>query len=833
MLFADVILPLPVPGMFTYEVPPELKDRIGIGKRAVVQFGSRKIYTALIGKIHNSRPELHKPKLILEVLDDEPVVHAHNIEFWHWISEYYMCTLGEVMNVAMPQGLKLDSETNIALHPDWDEDESKLDNTQFIVMEALRVKKSLSVQQIEKLTRRKTVHALIKSLIEKNAVYAFEKLVEKYKPKTESYVELAPEYSDEELLNKTLDELKKAKRQQEALMAFLQHGSSEIKKSEFISRSGISSAALRQLIQKGILHEQKKEVGRLWWDEAAVEKKDFVLSGMQRKSLDEIRMWFNGHASQTSDALETTKVPHSHSYGVVLLHGATSSGKTQIYMELMKETIASGKQVLYLLPEIALTSQLVRRVREVFGESIGVYHSKFTANERVEIWNKVLRKEYKGVIGARSALFLPFINPGLIIVDEEHDASFKQFDPAPRYNARDAAIYLAHEMGAKVLLGTGTPSLESYENARQGKYGFVKLTERYGGVQLPQIVVVNLREETSKRRMKSIFSWTLLEAIKEALAKKEQIILFQNRRGFAPYLSCYNCGWIPKCLNCDVSLSYHKQMNCLRCHYCGYSTEVVSRCGNCETADIRIRGFGTEKIEEEVKIFFPEARVVRLDLDSARSRDACEQIIFDFENRRFDILVGTQMVTKGLDFDNLTLVGILSADQLLGFPDFRANERGFQLMQQVSGRAGRKGHPSTVIIQAFDAAHPVLDFVLHNDFEKFFYREMNFRREFNYPPFCRLIHLLFKHKDKKTVADAAKYFVKGLTDKESLSNVLILGPVTPAIGMVKNLHLQDVLLKIPKDSGLQRNKHLIQEVIAHIRQNPVWSSVRVEVDVDP
>lgn len=811
MLFADVIVPLPVAGMFTYHVPQEFREVVGIGKRVVVQFGARKMYTALIGRIHDSEPELHKPKPILEVLDDDPVVNPRNIEFWKWVSQYYMCALGEVMNAAMPQGLKLDSETNIALHPDWDEDESKLDNAQFIVMEALRIKKTLSVHQIEKITRRKTVHQLIKSLIEKNAVYAFEKLVEKYKPKTESYIELAPEFGDEELLNKTLDELNKARRQQEALLAFLQAGAAEIKKAELIEKSGISSAALKQLIQKGIFHEQKKEVDRLWWDEVVSEKKEFVLSEAQKKSLAEIQQWF-----ERKD--------------VVLFHGVTSSGKTQLYMEFMKEAISNGKQVLYLLPEIALTTQLIRRLKEVFGETIGVYHSKFSMNERVEIWNKLLRKEYKAVIGARSALFLPFSNLGLIVVDEEHDPSFKQFDPAPRYNARDAAIYLAHEVGAKVLLGTGTPSLESYENARQGKYGFVKLTERYGGVQLPQIVIVNLREETQKRRMKSIFSWTLLDEIKSTLEKKEQVILFQNRRGFAPYLSCYNCGWIPKCVNCDVSLSYHKQINSLRCHYCGYSTEIIPKCLECESSDIRIRGFGTEKIEEEIKIFFPDAGVVRLDIDSAKTRQSYEQIIHDFENRRFDILVGTQMVTKGLDFDSVSLVGVLSADQLLGFPDFRANERGFQLMQQVSGRAGRKGHASKVIIQAFDAGHAVLDFVLHNDFEKFIYREMNFRKEFRYPPFSRLIHFVLKHKERKTVADAARDFVKLLAEKFEGN---ILGPVTPPIGMVKNLHLQDVLLKMWKGAALQQNKNHILDSIAKMRQNPDWRAVRVEIDVDP
>jgi len=810
MLFADVILPLPVPGMFTYLVPQEYSNHIAIGKRVVVQFGARKIYTALVGRLHNNQPELHKAKPVLEVLDEEPVVHPHNIEFWKWVSAYYLCTLGEVMNAAMPQGLKLDSETNIALHPEWDADEARLDNAQFLVIEALRIKKTLSVQQIEKLTRRKTVHALIKSLIEKNAVYAFEKLVEKYKPKTENYLELAAEYSDEEHLNKTLDELNKAKRQQEALLAFLQAGAVEIKKSALLETTGVSSAAVKQLVQKGILQEQKKEVDRLVWDAAGAEKKEFILSEAQKTALQETRAWFEKKES-------------------VLLHGVTSSGKTQLYMELIKEAVAEGKQALYLLPEIALTTQLIRRLRAVFGETIGIYHSKFSMNERVEIWNKLLRNEYKIVIGARSALFLPFSALSLVIVDEEHDSSYKQFDPAPRYQARDAAIYLAHDTGAKILLGTGTPSLESYENARHGKYGFVKLTERYGGVRLPEIEIVNMREQQKQRKMQSDFSSVLLQEIKATLAKKEQVILFQNRRGFAPYLSCYNCGWIPKCVNCDVSLSYHKHLNTLRCHYCGYATEVVNKCAECESTDIRIRGFGTEKIEEEIKIFFPEANVVRLDLDSARSREAYDQIIQDFENKKFDILVGTQMVTKGLDFDAVSLIGILSADQLLGFPDFRANERGFQLMQQVSGRAGRKGHASKVIIQAFDAEHPVLSFVLKNDFENFFYREMQFRQEFNYPPYSRLIHLVLKHKERKTVQAAARDFARLLAENFQGT---ILGPVTPPIGMVKNLYLQDILLKIPKTAALNANKNALLQSIEKLKLKMEYKSVRVEVDVD-
>ncbi len=814
MLFVDVILPLPVAGLFTYQVPRELSEQVEPGKRVVVQFGARKMYTAVVARIHHQQPELHKAKSILEVLDDAPVIHSANIEFWKWIAGYYMCTLGEVMNAAMPQGLKLDSETNIALHPDWDEDESQLDNVQFIIIEALKQRQTLSLQQIEKLSRKRSAHSLIKSLIEKNAVFAFEKLIEKYKPKTESFLELAPELSDEELLNQTVDKLQRAPKQQQGLMTFLQADSPEVKKSDLIAQSGVAGSVIKQLVQKGILLEKKVPVDRLWWDSKVSEKKEYTLNNSQQVALKETRDWFENKE-------------------VVLLHGVTSSGKTLLYMELIKEIIAKGKQALYLLPEIALTAQLVRRLREVFGEAIGIYHSRFSANERVEIWNKLLRGEYKVVIGARSALFLPFSDLGLIVVDEEHDASFKQFDPAPRYHTRDAAIYLAYRSGAKTLLGTGTPSLESYENARQGKYGFVKLTERFGNVPFPKVSIVNLRDEMKKQKMKSIFSWTLLEDIRETLAKNEQVILFQNRRGFAPYLSCNNCGWIPKCVNCDVSLSYHKHLNTLRCHYCGYSSEVVSKCIECESGDIRIHGFGTEKVEEEIRIFFPDAKVVRLDLDSARSRNAYEQIIQDFEHKRFDILVGTQMVTKGLDFDNVSMVGILSADQLLGFPDFRANERGYQLMQQVSGRAGRKGHDSKVVIQSFDAGHPVLDFVLKHDFEGFFYREMNFRKEFNYPPYGRLIHLVFKHKDRRVVAGAAKSFASNLARFQDQSNIKILGPVTPPIGMVKNLHLQDILIKMKRDSSLQQSKQAVLNSIEMMKQHPDYKSVRVDIDVDP
>ena len=645
-------------------------------------------------------------------------------------------------------------------------------------------------------------------------VFAQEYLTEKYKPKLESYLKLSELLHNEKEINEAFDLLKRAPKQQEALLAYLRlkEDKNEIKKAELIADSGSSSNILKQLVQRGYLVEYRKKIDRLVFDSPDLKLKTYELSKTQQEAL-----------TQIEDQFKSEKA--------VLLHGVTSSGKTQIYIELINRMLDEGKQVLYLLPEIALTAQIVSRLREVYGDKIGVYHSKFSMNEKVEIWQKVLSQDYKIVIGARSAIFLPFINLGLVVVDEEHDASFKQFDPAPRYQARDVAIYMAQKAGAKVLLGTATPSFDSYRNVRSEKYGIVTIKERYGNVKLPEIDIVNMREEMKKKKMKSLFTSVLLAEMKIALARNEQIILFQNRRGFAPYMLCLDCSHIPKCKNCDVSLSYHKWIDKLKCHYCGYTSNVLTSCEECGSHDLKILGFGTEKVEEEVGIFFSEAKVARLDYDATRTKEGHSRIIENFENRKIDILVGTQMVTKGLDFDNVSLVGILSADQLFGFPDFRANERGFQLIEQVSGRAGRKEKRGKVVIQTFDPQHPVLDHVLKHDFEKMYDDEILYRKKFEYPPFCRLIQITLKHKKREVVVKAAQVFAGQL--KYSFDG-RILGPSTPIVGRIKNMYLQEMLIKMSRSlEVIQANKKRMAGLIEKLHQNPEFRSVRFHVDVDP
>ena len=812
--YADVILPLAVPGKFTYRIPDFLKGNLSIGQRVVVQFGSRKIYTALVFGLHNNPPELVKAKTILDILDESPIVLPAHLELWEWMAHYYMCTLGEVMNIALPQGLKLDSETHISLHPDWEPDQFELDDLEFIITNRLAEKEDLSISEIQKLAGKKTVQPIIKSLIQKNAVYAHEQLMEKYKPKLETYIKMAESLKDEEGVNDAFDALTRAPKQQEVLLTYLKmaEDKTEINKSDLIKESGASSGIVKQLVEKGFLTEYKKKVDRLALDISDSSLKSFHLSKTQHDALMLIEDQFTDHS-------------------VVLLHGVTSSGKTQLYIELINRMLSEGRQVLYLLPEIALTGQMVSRLREVYGDKIGVYHSKFSMNERVEIWQKVLSKEYRIVVGARSALFLPFISLGLIIVDEEHDPSFKQFDPAPRYQARDTAIYMAQKAGAKTLLGTATPSFESYRNVRSGKYGMVTIRERYGNVKLPQIEIVNMRDEMKKKKMKSLFTSVLLAEMKKALAAEEQVILFQNRRGFAPYMLCLDCSFVPKCKHCDVSLSYHKWIDKLKCHYCGFTSNIITSCEECGSHDLRILGFGTEKVEEEVTIFFPEAKVARLDYDATRTKESHTRIIEDFADRKINILVGTQMVTKGLDFDNVSLVGILSADQLLGFPDFRANERGFQLMEQVSGRAGRKEKQGKVVIQTFDPQHRVLDYVLKHDFEKLYSEEILYRKNFVYPPFCRLIQITLKHRKREVVVKAANVFA-GHLNRQIQGK--ILGPATPTIGRIKNLYLQEMLVKMSRSlEVIQSNKKLIAGLIEKLHHNPEFRSVRFHVDVDP
>ncbi|MFH1319311.1 MAG: primosomal protein N' [Bacteroidota bacterium] len=834
-LFVDVILPLPLPKLYTYRVPFELNDTVEIGKRVVVQFGKKKIYAAIIENTHQKAPAEYEAKYILSVLDPEPVINSKQLKHWKWISSYYMCSLGEVMNAAIPSGLKLASETKLELNPDFSGDYSILNDKEYMIVEALELQSVLSIDQAAKVLGQITILPYIKSLIEKEVVLVQEELINRYKPKMETCVRLTGQVSNEDALRDTFDKLEKAPKQLELLMSYIGLSKKYSKKTVEINRPtllksvNVSSNTLEQLIKKGIFEIYQKEIGRLNIDLQKIKqpKRQVKLNKSQKAALKKTKKEF----------IEKD---------VVLLHGVTSSGKTEIYIKLIEETLKKGKQVLYLLPEIALTTQIINRLEKHFGNKIGVYHSKFNDNERVEIWNSVQKNAkqtdavfetasvsnntYDIILGARSAIFLPYDNLGLVIVDEEHENSYKQIDPSPRYNGRDASIYLAHLHRAKTLLGSATPSLESYYNVESGKYGLVEIMERYGEMQMPEIILVNIKEESRKRRMKSHFSPFLLELIQQSLANSEQAILFQNRRGFSPFLQCGTCAWIPHCIYCDVSLTYHKLFNRLNCHYCGYSKKIPENCPACGDTNMLTKGFGTEKIAEELAIYFPNAKIARMDLDTTRSKYAYQSIINDFETGKVDILVGTQMITKGLDFDNVSVVGILNADTMLNFPDFRSFERSFQLMAQVSGRAGRKKKRGKVVVQTYNPAHSIVQNVVNNDYQCMYENEIVQREKFKYPPYYRLIEITLKHKNYKLLDKSATELCMKLKRKFGKR---VLGPVSPVVGRVKSQYLKKLLIKLEKEASGSKAKNILTEIINGFKITATYKSVRVQVDVDP
>lgn len=822
-LFVDVLLPLPVPGTFTYRVPLEMNNEVEKWKRVVVQFGKKKVYTAIVTNVHETPPAKYAVKYILAVIDNNPVMNEIQFRFWNWISEYYMCNPGEVMQVALPSALKLTSETKIILNPEFDGSFDDLPEKEYLIAEALDIQKKLTLTEVENIIEQKKTIPLIKSLIEKNVILVEEEIQQRYKPKTETYIKLSKDYILESNLQNLFTNLeKKAFRQVEVLMAYItmsgfgQGQEKPVAKTELLKKVKSGTSALTALITKGVFNSFKSTVTRLQEFDSIAKPADIMLTEDQEVALQTIRQQWQ----------ETN---------VVLFHGVTSSGKTEIYIKLIEEVIQKGEQVLYLLPEIALTTQIINRLRKYFGDKVGVYHSKYSENERVEIWNQVLEQDnknskYQIIIGPRSALFLPYQKLGLIVVDEEHDYSFKQFDPAPRYNARDAAIYLSILQNCPVLLGSATPALETYFNSKAGKYGLVELNKRYGDIQMPEIFVADVKKETKRKTMKSHFSGFLIQHINEALEKKEQVILFQNRRGFSLRLECDTCNWMPECKNCDVTLTYHKHNNQLKCHYCGYSRRVPGRCDSCGGTHLKMKGFGTEKLEDELAILYPDARIKRMDLDTTRSKFAYQNIITDFENGRVDILVGTQMVTKGLDFDNVSIVGIMNADNMISFPDFRAYERSFQLMAQVSGRAGRKNKRGKVIIQTFNPYHSVIQDVINNDYTGMYKSQILERRTFKYPPFYRLIHLTLKHKDARVLNEGAQELALLLRD-ELQSRVL--GPEYPLVSKIKNLYIKRILIKLERNENLISNKILIQKILDTFNQSSVHRGIRVLVDVDP
>ncbi|MBI4945594.1 MAG: primosomal protein N' [Bacteroidetes bacterium] len=842
LLFADVILPIAVPNLYTYSIPDSLQKNIKAGQRVVVQFGKKKLYTALVRNVHNNKPQLYKAKQIESILDAEPIVNEKQFALWKWIADYYMCTLGEVMNAALPSGLKLSSETKLLLNPEAEIKGEELTDDEFLIYEALQTNEVLTLNEVEEIVQSKSALKIIKSLLDKNFIQIYEELRERFKPKIEEFVRLTEYASDENNLKKIFDELeKRAFKQLEVLMEFVHETQApapkgverQIKKSELLKRTNASPATIESLITKNVFEVFKKETGRFAAQDASSVSK--TLSHEQQSVLEKIK--------------EEWKKKE-----VVLFHGVTSSGKTEIYVRLIEETLKQGKQVLYLLPEIALTTQVVSRIKKYFGDKLGVYHSKFNENERVEVWNHVLKSPspafpkgrsqdmqtpllvggreglFQVILGARSSLFLPYSNLGLVIVDEEHDSSYKQFDPAPRYHARDSAILLASIHKAKVLLGSATPSLESYFNAQNDKYGFAELTTRFGGVQLPEILIADIQDDTKRKKMKSHFSPLLMENIELALKNKEQVILFQNRRGFAPYLECKTCGWTPICKNCDVSLVYHKSGTLLRCHYCGYTVPVPVSCYACGNTDLQMKSFGTEKIEEELQLFFPETKIARMDLDSTRSRFAHEHLINDFEERNIDILVGTQMVIKGLDFENVSTVGILNADQMMNFPDFRSHERSFQLMAQVAGRSGRNTKRGKVILQTYSPKHKIIQHVIENNFIAMYNEEMEHRRIFEYPPFHRLIELTVMDKDIHKVNAASEELGKKL---KSAFGKRVLGPEFPLIPRIKNLYHKKIVIKIAREESANKAKEKIRSVITELQNYPPYKYLRVQADVDP
>jgi primosomal protein N' (replication factor Y) (superfamily II helicase) len=812
-LFVEVIIPLALPKNYTWSVPDKFKDAIQPGIRVEVTLRKNKKYAGIVKKILRSIPDGFNPSSIENVLDELPLVHAQQLQFWEWIANYYMCSEGEVMQAAIPANLKLSSESILQWNEERSLDFSDLTDNEFIVAEALEIKKELRLSEVQQLLDINNTYPVIKKLIEKGVCFIWEELKEKYKQKISSYILLHPAYHSEEKIESLLNNFGKAPKQMELLLAYLhfKQTEGEVTQSALLKKANASLAQLKGLVEKGVLIIEKRNTDRLpnLSKEIAV---DFSLSTTQQIALESI----NTQLEKKS---------------VCLLHGVTSSGKTQIYIKLIEQQLLQNKQVLYLLPEIALTAQMIRRLQKSLGGHIAIYHSKFNPNERVEIWNKIKSGETKVVLGARSALFLPFKELGLIICDEEHDASYKQQDPAPRYHCRDAAIYYASLFNAKVLLGSATPSIESYYNAQQEKYGLVTLTERFGDVAMPAIELIDLKKTSLANKTKSPLSPQLLSSIDETLKAKKQIILFQNRRGYSPYMICDTCGWIPHCQHCDVTLTFHKAKNKLSCHYCGTTYPVIQTCAACGSHHFIQKNFGTEKIEELVAESFPDAKIARMDYDSVKGKHDHDTLIHLFEQHRIDILVGTQMVVKGLDFENVSLVGIIDADGILNFTDFRVNERAYQLMEQVSGRSGRKDGNGKVMVQVSNIHHPVLQFVKEHNYKDLFQFEIDNRKHFDYPPFTRLIQVTFKHKEKHIAEEAANIFTQGLKNPYGS---MINGPSQPIVDRVRNQYLWEILIKLPKDAAyLLQCKKAIHQQMMIVQSNKRYRSVHIIPNIDP
>lgn len=812
--FIDVILPVPLEKLFTYGITQAESEFLKPGMRVAVPFGKSKIYTGLVFAIHQQQPLAYEAKDIHQILDEAPIITQNQLAHWQWIANYYLCTLGDVLRAALPNSFLLESEAVITKNDDKVINESDLRDDEFLVYEALHHQSSLKLHDLVNILDKKNVLSVINSLLEKEAILLQEEVYEKYKPKLVRYVKLNSQYSAADKLQELLEELSRAPKQRDVIMTLFSISArtkKPVKVSDLIETSGASSSIVKTLIDKLILEEYYFQEDRINYsgDENQASK---TLNEHQEKALEEIKQSFDA-------------------FNITLLHGVTSSGKTEVYVKLIEEVIAQGKQVLYLLPEIALTTQLVSRLETYFGGNVSVYHSKYSSHERLELWNNVLHNQPKAqiVLGARSSIFLPFQNLGLVIVDEEHETSFKQFDPAPRYHARDAAIVLASLFKSKTLLGSATPSLETYYNVKQGKYGLVEISHRYNNVLMPDIELVDIKDKQKRKRMTGHFSDRLIEEMTSTLKEGHQIILFQNRRGFSPIVECVTCGHSPQCPNCDVSLTYHQYKNELRCHYCGYYTVMLKNCMACGSVELDNKGFGTEQVEEEAQALFPEYKVARMDLDTTRGKFGFDKLITAFEQNEIDILVGTQMLTKGLDFRNVKLVGIMNADNMLNFPDFRAHERSFQLMMQVSGRAGRTDERGKVLIQTYNPHHKILQQVSTNNYVEMYAEQMDERHNFKYPPIYRLIKITLRHKDFNIVNIGAEWYATAL---KQVFKSNVLGPEFPPISRIRNQFHKNILVKIPQQQSLSKTKKAIVKINNSFLSIKEFRLVRVILNVD-
>ena len=819
-MFAEIIVPLPLYGTYTYRIPPEIQGAVQVGSRVLVQFGKKKFYTGLISSLHNETPT-YEVKDIVSVLDPKPLVKYPQLKLWNWISEYYLCSVGEVYKAAVPTGLKPESETMISLNEEFGTPEGvKLTERQAMVVMLLEEKKRLRISDIEKELKIKNVTQIAGSMLDMGIIHIDEKIVERYHAKSETYIELNIERGDQEGLKEFFDKTHRSQYQEKALICWLDLSGwmqsnrplLDVTRKQLLDLSGISAGILRSMIEKGIFRQEKRSINRFNGNDSVKRQDLATLSPQQQRACQEITEQLRSRQS-------------------VLLHGVTGSGKTEVYTHLIDHVLKTGNQVLYLVPEISLTTQLTDRLRKVFGDRLLVYHSKFSDSERVDIWKRLLESnEPMVVLGVRSSVFLPFGRLGLVIVDEEHESSYKQYDPAPRYNARDTAMVLASMHGAKVVLGSATPSIETYYKATTGKYGLVTLSERYEGAVLPEVEIIDMREQRKKKQNIGTLSSPLIQEMRGALSDNKQVILFQNRRGFAPVVVCQQCGWTPKCENCDVSQIYHKYNNMLKCHYCGYTRALPTVCPACGLNGIEVYGYGTERIAEEVGKNFPEARISRMDLDTTRNKDAYQDIIEDFAAHRTDILVGTQMVSKGLDFGEVRMAGVINADTLLNFPDFRSNERAYNMLEQVAGRAGRRKEKGKVLIQTTNPKENVLEYVKAHNYSSYYQSEIAERERYAYPPFTKIINIYLRNKDGNMVDRAAVIYAKKLRE---VFGTRVLGPEKPFVGRIALWYIQSIMLKIEAGASMSKVKQILRQIY---EQAAVWSefkSTQIYYDVDP